>query len=1142
MEVKVTVDNESPYMGLDAFEEQYKDFFFGRDKEVNELLSLVDRNVTTVLFGKSGLGKTSLLKAGLIPKLRKKYFLPIFLRVNFNDADYPPLDQVRDALEEHIQRVDPEVKPYLPDTTLWEYLHASKILGGFVRPILIFDQFEEIFTIGRNNPKRVNELVSALTNLIENQIPISVQEKYADLEIPFDFDVQNFRIVFSLREDYLPQLENLQAFIPSLRKSRLRLLQMNRANAIDAVYKPGRHIIDRDVAEKLVDKILSKTYVNFFVDETGGDIWENHKVEPFLLSLICFQVNETRVKQYQSKINIDLVNKVDIQQIIKNFYHRSTHDIGPESKKILENSLLTQDGYRKLQSKSDLLLRSGIGEDDINKLINRRIVRNEIWNGREHLELIHDVLVPVVKDSRDKRIEEERERAEQEKILAVQRKAEQERDEQERRFEQERREQKAASAKRKKTFSIAMAFALMVAGALAFGYLNANQQRKLADLNLVKANANQLAAMAVITIERDPTQAFRQAERAFRMDSSSQVARWAVVKSFYQRAFYNVIARTNAQDIAAIDVSQKQKLVAFAVGNRLVLADFDGREVHSENASHLGAITAVAFSPSGDFYATAGSSGEIKVWQTRDHMNASVMNAHNEGALGLVFNAAGDRILSFARDNKVVVSSIDGNMLLVLSEHTNNPVAAVFTPQGYASAGLDRKLIFYDPQGKPLKSIFLAYQPTDMVADSAGNLWVADKGGALTLYDPSGEIRGATQFDLRFNDLAMLADGSLLAACSDNSVLLFDSLLQVRQEFKGHDGEASLVVATPDARHIFSTGRDRALRHRMSGQEKVILRTGQKLLYAISDHSHDNILVGVENTLTLWDVSGQSPTKGTTFEGHSLDIVYVDYCPATNRFASASVDNSAIVWDSLGKPARVFEHPGIVYSALFNREGTRLLTSCQDHSAKVWDIQTGELLQTYPHGAPLFKATYSPDSRMVLTACMDDVVRLWNENGDTLATLPSIHSSLVTDLVFAPDGKHFASASWDMSAKVWSIDTVDNRLSVRQVAYLSGHSGRLTGVFFSPDGKWLLTSSEDGAVKLWDINGNELVSFDFHSSMPVHSANFTEDGHYILSVGRDETIRKWPVSPQEIIRQVDAQGLLGPNWRLEDDATLGGSR
>ena len=92
------IDAQHPYAGLFPFREEDKDYFFGRDREINALAKLIDKKTLTVLFGKSGVGKTSLLCAGLIPRLRNKYYLPIFLRINFDNREKPPIIQVKETI------------------------------------------------------------------------------------------------------------------------------------------------------------------------------------------------------------------------------------------------------------------------------------------------------------------------------------------------------------------------------------------------------------------------------------------------------------------------------------------------------------------------------------------------------------------------------------------------------------------------------------------------------------------------------------------------------------------------------------------------------------------------------------------------------------------------------------------------------------------------------------------------------------------------------------------------------------------------------------------------------------------------------------------------------------------------------------
>lgn len=385
------VNSQNPYIGLESYKEEYKDFFFGRSDDVTNLLKLIKANSVTVLSGKSGLGKTSLIKAGLVPELRKMDFLPIYLRLNFDNPNVGFLELVKKSIVDQSRAIDPSAKEFKM-ATLWEYFHQLSLLNGFVEPVLIFDQFEELFTRGEAQREQVERFINELSNLIENQIPVEVQEKYEGGIIPMDPSRQNYRIVLSLREDYLAKLETLSLTIPSLKKSRYRLLQMNQDQALEAILMPGREIINEREARYIMHLLFE---IANTPQEVRNDI--ALEVEPFLLSLVCYQINNLRKESNEAIITSQLLEKIKVKNIIEKFYESSVAFMIEKGRNLLEEKLLTTDGFRKLQPKIDLIEPGILDDTDIEILIDKRVLRKEIWSGREHVELIHDVLVPIIR-------------------------------------------------------------------------------------------------------------------------------------------------------------------------------------------------------------------------------------------------------------------------------------------------------------------------------------------------------------------------------------------------------------------------------------------------------------------------------------------------------------------------------------------------------------------------------------------------------------------------------------------------------------------------------------------------------------------------------------------------------------------------
>lgn len=414
--------DDRPYAGLFSFGEEDKEYFFGRNREIEHLSELILNHILTIVFGQSGVGKTSLLQAGLIPRIRKSQcYFPIYLRVNFDTPEHPPLEQVKGEIEAAIKTVDPEA-PLIGDKTLWEYFAYTRILNGLSNPILIFDQFEEIFHCETGNKPNVDLFARELTDLVENRVPVTVQKRLEKenryLESAPGIEC---RVIFSLRKDYLPQLETFAKFMPSVMVSRFQLLQMEGDAAIEAVEKPAHAIIeDRKVAVEIIKKIPGSDVEEYSYrpfdkrDISNCETWKKKKIEPFLLSLFCFQANEKRLKtRANNRLTVDLIKSIDTSDMINDFYEETIKGMKFKAHvpTALEDLLLTPRGHRKLQEITTLKIEGKVTDEEIKKLVKKRIIRKVTHGGIEYAELIHDVMTSTIKEKRDKRIEKEKERA-----------------------------------------------------------------------------------------------------------------------------------------------------------------------------------------------------------------------------------------------------------------------------------------------------------------------------------------------------------------------------------------------------------------------------------------------------------------------------------------------------------------------------------------------------------------------------------------------------------------------------------------------------------------------------------------------------------------------------------------------------------
>ena len=417
----VTIDPENPWLGLFSYSEETRAYFHGRDEETAELARRVQRKLLTVLFGQSGLGKTSLLRAGIVPRLRDEGYCPVYVRVDYAPDSPTPSEQIKQAIMKAASLAGVWTRPgtAIEGESLWEFMHHRGDLlrdadGRTLLPLLIFDQFEEIFTLAQADDAgrlRAKLFIDDLADLVENRPPAALEariENDDNAAEDFDFARADYRILIALREDYLAHLEGVKGVMPSITQNRMRLARMTGAQALSAVVKPGGRLVSQEVAESIVRFIA------------GGSELINAEIEPSLLSLVCRELNTVRLAQGRAEISADLLAG-SRDTILSEFYERTLADQPAGVRRVIEDELLTESGYRESLAEERLikaLAAAGAAPDSLARLVDRRLLRIEERLDMRRVELTHDVLAGVVLASRNLRQEREAREAAQTQLAA----------------------------------------------------------------------------------------------------------------------------------------------------------------------------------------------------------------------------------------------------------------------------------------------------------------------------------------------------------------------------------------------------------------------------------------------------------------------------------------------------------------------------------------------------------------------------------------------------------------------------------------------------------------------------------------------------------------------------------------------------
>ncbi|HKP93181.1 MAG TPA: hypothetical protein VJS88_04730 [Chthoniobacterales bacterium] len=444
-------DAQHPWIGLASFTEGDRGFFAGRGDEIDDLLRLLRRDTLTLLYGVSGLGKTSLVQAGLFPALREENVLPVPIRLDYLEGALPLSFQILNAINSAAINARVEVPQPRPDETLWEYFHREgnhfwSARNDLVTPFLAFDQFEEFFTLGRETPARIeraNAFIIELADLIENRPPAALREDPSRAK-GFNFKAAPLKVLLAMREDYLADLDRIRSHFRALGQNRLRLLPMGERQARQVIALGGS-LLAPGVEDRIVQYVA------------GGDAAANEiTVAPALLSLVLRELNERRLARGpDAKITPDLLD-VEQHKIFEDFYLRTLADFSPNVRLFIEDELLTASGHRNSAALDDALTRPDVTLPVLNELVNRRLLAYEDRHHTRRVELTHDVLVPVIKASRDSRLTRE--------ALAQ--------------AERLRAEQVAQLRKQRITFAVACALAVALVATVWGGYYLFVQEHK----------------------------------------------------------------------------------------------------------------------------------------------------------------------------------------------------------------------------------------------------------------------------------------------------------------------------------------------------------------------------------------------------------------------------------------------------------------------------------------------------------------------------------------------------------------------------------------------------------------------------------------------------------------------------------------
>lgn len=488
--------DDNPWKGLNFYVEG--ESLFGRDLEIRTLAQYIINNSQTVLYGESGIGKSSIVNAGIFPIARQQGLHPVPLRLEHDQENCQGyLSQIKHAFDEsHIGITEKQPAVGNSDESLWEFFHRHQFFDPVtmesVRPLVVLDQFEEIFTLQRNEAVK-KEFFSQLADLINEVTPqyivdaqrTNIQKPNVDTanqeSLDFVLDLVNdeqqetnyvessdFNLVFVLREDFLSYFERYTAYIPAMKTNRFPLLPINEEQAAEIIMRPREGLVSKDVAKLIIQKVTRNT--DFKLDGIP-EIEVNATVLSLYLSRLYLK------KGSQNTITAEMVDQFS-EYIIKDYYEESIAGIPEDEIEKLEDALITYDGKRDNDSLNNLIHEDEKGRIVSKKTINQlveesKLLRRFSYQGDIRLEFMHDTLCPIINERIKQRKASKLQEEEKAKIRREEELKRQEIEQENQRLEEEAQRIKKRNRNRIKwAITVAAVLTAILAGYLINYFLN----------------------------------------------------------------------------------------------------------------------------------------------------------------------------------------------------------------------------------------------------------------------------------------------------------------------------------------------------------------------------------------------------------------------------------------------------------------------------------------------------------------------------------------------------------------------------------------------------------------------------------------------------------------------------------------------
>ncbi len=626
---------------------------------------------------------------------------------------------------------------------------------------------------------------------------------------------------------------------------------------------------------------------------------------------------------------------------------------------------------------------------------------------------------------------------------------------------------------------------------------------------------------------------------------------WNVRNYIEQRTVPGTFFRGHSDAVLAAAFSPEGDTVVTASRDRTAKTwnAGSGEQVRSFREGHLYLASSGAFFPDGARVATAAIDGSVSIWNATSGLELLKLSGTGATAAmaispdGRWIVTGRDASMSTGSDSKsaerlswTIWDANSGQAMRSLGGHDAEVTVAAFSADGrliFTGDARGRGNLWDAASGELLHSLrwhtdritaarFVAARPELVTASADRTVCRWDLSGKT----PTPREDRVLRHPGAVSSLALTSDGSrAVTGCEDGRVRAWDLISAEsqweRELLKG--GVVRHVDVSADQRLVAVVDSEHNAVHlwemdRPAGGAEVTLdlnaEDSSAWSAAFAPDSHRLLTIG-GNEARIWDLQG---VELMNFRPHRT-VSSAAYSPNGAEIVTAGWDRSARIWDAkTGEARRKLSatsagpqggHAGNVNSAEFSPgDGSHVLTSSDDGTIKIWDVNDGQVLKTLKgHTAAVLHAAYSRDGARIVSSSRDGTARVWDAStGEQLHVLKG-HELAVTFATFSADGTRIATAGEDATARIWDAE------SGQELLRCAGHTAPVLCVAFTPDGTRLLSGSADHTAKLWDAaQGTEVLSLKGHLQ-DVTSVAFSSDRQTALTASRDGSVILWPSTP-----------------------------